>query len=124
MNTIEKLNLLAELREQRTALDEHYTELRQALIPPEIKQALEDVDAEKSGLVSGLDAKIGALEAEIKTDVLLRGETIKGDRIQAIYNKGRVSWDVAALDGYAAAHPEIAQFRKEGEPSVSIRNVK
>jgi hypothetical protein len=26
-----------------------------------------------------------------------------------------------ALDGYAAAHPEIQQFRIEGSPSVSVR---
>jgi hypothetical protein len=38
--------------------------------------------------------------------------------------KGRVSWDGKSLDGYMAAHPEISAFRKEGEPSVSLRNVK
>ena len=124
MNPIEKLNLLAELKEQRTALDQHYEELRLALIPPEIQQALADVEAEKAGLVSGLDAKIGTLETEIKHDVLQRGETIKGDHLLAVYNKPRVTWDSAGLEGYAVAHPEIAAFRKMGWASIAIRGVK
>lgn len=41
--------------------------------------------------------------------------------ITASYGQLRVSWDTKALDGYAAAHPEIQQFRIEGLPSVSVR---
>jgi len=49
---------------------------------------------------------------------------VKGRELEAVYVKGRISWDNKALDGYAAAHPEIGAFRKQGDPSVSIRGVK
>lgn len=29
---------------------------------------------------------------------------------------------IAALAGYAAAHPELEQFKNVGEPSVAIKN--
>ena len=54
-------------------------------------------------------------------DVLLRGESLRGSVYQAIYMKGRVSWDSAAIDQYARAHPEVLKFRREGQPSVSLR---
>ena len=64
-----------------------------------------------------------ALEAEVKQEVIEAGQTIKGSCLQACYAKGRVSWDTKMLDGYVVAHPEVEQFRKVGEPSVSIRKV-
>lgn len=60
-------------------------------------------------------------ERELKALVLESGASVKGNVVQAVFTKGRVSWDTRALDGYAAGHPEVAQFRKQGEPSVSIR---
>ena len=50
------------------------------------------------------------------------GETVKGDHLQAVWSKGRASWDDKALMGYTKAHPELLEFRKQGEPSVSIRS--
>lgn len=41
----------------------------------------------------------------------------------AVYNKGRVSWDSSGLNGYMVAHPEITAFRKEGEPSITLRKI-
>ena len=56
-------------------------------------------------------------------DVFVR-EDLKGSLLHAIYAAGRASWDTKALEGYAVAHPEILQFKKVGEPSVSIREMK
>jgi len=41
----------------------------------------------------------------------------------AVFSHGRVSWDTSSLDQYAKTHPEIGSFRKEGNPSVSLRAV-
>jgi hypothetical protein len=49
---------------------------------------------------------------------------VKSGRAQAVYYKGRVSWDNESLDRYAASHPEVMQYRKEGEPSIQIRVTK
>ena len=60
-------------------------------------------------------------KAEIKNDVLLGGESVVTDVLQAIYVKGRVSWDNEGIDRYARLHPEVLKYRKEGQPSVSLR---
>lgn len=121
MNTIEKLNQLAEMYARRDAERLAYEELRNKIIPQEIKEQLAEIDAEYAGSQEAVNNNIQALETEIKTEVASVGSSVKGDHIQAVYTKGRVSWDTKALDGYATAHPEIAQFRKVGEPSVAIR---
>ena len=69
-------------------------------------------------------ANAAELENKVKSLVVEGGKTEKGERLQAVYTKGRVSWDTKAIDGYAISHPELFAFRKEGEPSVSIRAVK
>lgn len=56
--------------------------------------------------------------------VLEKGESIKGEKLQACFSKGRTTWDTKALVGYAVAHPEIDKLKKAGKPSVSIREVK
>lgn len=58
-------------------------------------------------------------------EVVIRTETsIKGMYLHAIFTKGKTTWDTKALGGFAIVHPEISQFKKVGQPSVSIREVK
>lgn len=61
------------------------------------------------------------LEESIRSQVAVAKETVKNGPVQAVYSKGKVSWEADKLDGYAEAHPEIKAFRKVGKPSVSIR---
>ena len=58
---------------------------------------------------------------EIKTEVLLCGESVSGGMYGAVYTQGPVSWDNDRMTGYAALHPEIPQFRKQSQPIVSLR---
>lgn len=61
---------------------------------------------------------------KINIGVLEKGESIKGELLQAVFSTGRTTWDTKALVGYAVAHPEIEKLKKVGKPSVSIREVK
>jgi len=70
-----------------------------------------------------LQDKAAAIEEQVRMATLAEGKTIKRKFGQAVWAKGRVSWDAKGLEGVAAVIPEIRQFRKEGEPSVSIRAV-
>jgi hypothetical protein len=124
MNTIEKLNKLSDLQAQADAIRLHFQDLRENIMTPEIKEALADVDAEEVTTLEAVSAGISSLTDEVKQEVISGGASMKGDYLQAVWSKGRVSWDTKSLDGYAVAHPELTQFRKEGEPSVSIRSVK
>lgn len=121
MNTIDKLNQLDEFQAQKMILDLDKQAMIDKILTPEIKQAIADIEAEFAGKSEAVDENIEALTAEIKADVLAGGATVKGAHMMAVYAKGRVSWDTKALDGVVVLHPELAQFRKEGEPSVSIR---
>ena len=120
---VDKLNQLAELYSQRDLLGMEKQRLIDAILTPEIKAQIAEIEAEFSGPVQAVNDKAASLENEIRADVVTAGATVKGEYLQAVFTKGRVSWDTKALDGYAAAHPEITTFRKVGEPSVSIRKL-
>jgi len=113
--------------EQLKELDAHKEVVRldkqaaiDKVLTDEIKEQLAAIDTEFDPITENLNTTILAIEADVKQMVFNAGATVKG-AYTAVYNRGRVSWNTKALDGYAAAHPEIEQFKKTGSPSVSIR---
>lgn len=94
------------------------------VLTQEIKEKLAEIDAEFDPKIDELAQQKSMLEADIKQEVLSAGRTVKGTYHSFVWSKPRVSWDTKALDGYAAAHPEIERFRKVGSPSVSVRGGK
>lgn len=98
-------------------------ELIDSILSPEIKAKLAEIDAEFDPQSEKLANEKAQLETEIKKEVVATGYTIKGIYHEFRYSKPRVTWLTDALDGYAEAHPEIKQFRKTGDPSVSVRKV-
>ena len=124
MDVLTQLDQLAELQAQQDVIRLQYQQMRDSILTPEIREQLAEIDAEESTTSEAVNQGIEQLTTAIKGNVLAIGETVKGDKLQAVFMKGRVSWNTKALDGYLAAHPELAQFRKEGDPSVSIRVVK
>ena len=101
MNTSEKLN---ELASKRARLEE----LRKSW------------EAENAELIES----IGSLEAEIKSEVLESGETVKGESLMAVWVSGKVTWDGRQLKKFAETYPAILAASKVGNPSVSFRMVK
>lgn len=124
MNTIDKLNALAELNDERTALALRKQAIIDSILTPEIKAQIASVELEFAPELEAADKAIAALTDEVKADVISGGATIKGDRLQAVWSKGRVSWDSKMLDGMSKLLPQLNEARSEGEPSVSIRAVK
>lgn len=124
------LNELAGLRSAGDAIRLMKEEAIAKATPDELKDAIraateiaEEVSAEFDDKLEAARAKQEEIEQAIRAAVVNHGQTVRGQYLTAVYMKGRVSWDTKALDGYSAAHPEIAQFRKEGAPSVSLRSV-
>jgi len=120
----QKLDELADLQSGQDVIRLRKQEEIDQVITLEVKAKLAEIDAKYLGQTSDLQAKIVDLDKWIRDEVKKLGTSIKGSRLHAVWNKGRVTWNTKALDGYAAGHPEIAQFRTEGEPSVSIRPAK
>ncbi len=121
MDAAELINRWTDLQAAADLLRLDKENKRKAIITPEIQAQLDELDAEYNPTIEAAQANAEALARDIKAAVIDMGVTVKAGAAQAVYAKGRVSWDTKALDGYAAGHPEIIQFRKEGEPSVSLR---
>jgi len=123
MDIIERLDELAESEALRDMLDMQKNELIDAAIPTDVKERIAEIEAEFEPKIDSVTQNIIDLTGYIKRAVSEIGKSVKGARLHAVWSKGRISWNTRALDGYAAAHPEIEQFRKVGKPSVSIRKV-
>lgn len=119
-----QLDKLAEYRAQRDLINMDKQALIDMILTNEIKEKIAEIEAEFSGRMNAVSDNISSLESDIKTAVVTLGNSVKGNDIQAVYVKGRISWDPKSLDGYAVGHPEILHFRKEGDPSVSLRITK
>ncbi len=120
----EMLGQLAEIRAALAAHDLAKQEAIDGVLTPEIRQQIADIETEFDGLTDSAKKAASELEAHLKAAVIEHGATVKAAGLQAVFSNGRTSWDTRALDGYAAAHPEVAQFKVVGSPSVSIRVTK
>lgn len=123
MTTIEKLDKLAEFMSQRDMIQIEKQKCLDMAMPSEVKQAITDINVEYAPKEAALAEQIDNLTAAVKADVIADGTSVKGNFLHAVFTSGRISWDTKGLDGYAAAHPEVAQFKKQGDPSVAIRKV-
>jgi hypothetical protein len=116
----EKLERLSNLRNaaEFTRLD---YETKRTQILKQVQAELDALEAEYKPVMERAEENLDALENEIKTDVLLHGESVSGGMYRATYTQGRVSWDNEGMTKYAASHPDVLQFRKQGQPIVSLR---
>jgi hypothetical protein len=118
----EKLERFSNLRNaaEFTRLD---YETKRKEILKQVQSELDMLDAEYKPVLDAAQENIAALENEIKTDVLLYGESVSGGMYRACYTRGRVAWDNEGMNQYAETHPEVLQFRKQGQPIISLRVV-
>jgi hypothetical protein len=117
------LEIMADLQEQRLIVEQDKQQEIDAILAP-VKDQLEETESRVKVTLDQIDADIAKVDATIREEVLKVGASVKGSRLHAIWNKARVSWDNKSLEGYGVAHPEIFNFRTEGQPSVSIRAAK
>ncbi len=122
MDTKTKLLQLMELDDHLEVLKIDKQRAIDTIITDEIRGQLSAIDDELDPLSMAVRETIAQLEREVKVSVLEHGATVRAETgYTATFVKGRVSWDTKALDGYAAAHPEIERFKKVGSPSVRLR---
>ena len=121
--TAQKLEELANAKDAKQSLRLEYN-VKKADILQQVQAELDALDAEFEPLFDSVDSHVEALEHEVREAILRQGASMRGSRIQAVFMRGRISWDNKGLEGYALAHPEILTFRKEAAPSVQLRVVK
>lgn len=111
---------LAEAKGRASALHAEHQQRRE-LVMEQVRAQLEAVDAEFGEQLRMADEEVGRLEDEVREAVRQAGQSVKQEGIHAIYMRGRVTWDSRELNRYAEMHPELLEFRRIGNPSVSIR---
>ena len=137
MTTLAQLSECADAGTECSAEYEEYLTDKMAEVR-RVKAAMQDVCTEldeqianlmktRESLADPYNKQIAELEEDIRTAALLIQKPFKCDQGKVSFRKSyvKVSWDSKALDGYAAAHEEILQFRKTTvvKPSVSIQVV-
>lgn len=115
------LDALSELQCQREVIDLDKQKMIDSVLTPEIKQKIADINTEFADKYPALQENIDALTSQVKEQVVELGETVNGEYLQAVFVKGRTSWDNSKLDGMMALIPQLAEARKVGNPSVTLR---
>lgn len=116
----DKLNQLGEARRRLEAVRELIESKRKEVLKS-VEADLAEIEALYSGRFEEAQQIVAEIEAEVKSEVLKVGHSVRAAGIQAIYYRPRVTWDSKALARYAETNPEVRQFRKVGEASVSLR---
>ena len=118
------MNLQELLTQLQATIDHYNTQLyrRDMMIADAVKASPFAIDiADADDNIATLTERIKELETAIKPLVIQHGETVKFGKIQAVYTKGRTSWDTDKLEQIASTHPVVNDAKKIGQPSVSIR---
>lgn len=93
----------------------------EALVPQELKDEMRRLKALYRVETDSAQSELTELRGTIDTITLALRHTVRGERKQAVWNKGRTTWDMPALRVYAKSHPEVAALKKTGKPSVTVR---
>ena len=119
MDILTLLHTLATLYTQQAALraQEH------AALPATLRARLAQVQARFAPQHAGLARDVALVESQVKAAVLAHGQSVKGERLHAVYVRGKTHWDTAMLGGYALHHPEVLRCSEPGKPSVTLRKV-
>ena len=123
MKTEEKLDKLSELQKTIEFNRKVHDAQKATLLPPEIKVALDRMDAEFDEKQAEVGKQIDEITTEIKLDTINFGSTVRGTFLMATWNKARETVDMKQLKGYAVAHPEVNSMIKTGEPTCTIRKI-
>lgn len=117
------LDNLANAQAKLTVLMLELTQLKDSVIPADVKVKLADIDAEYQDKIDAANKAVSTFDENAKQMVATYGESVKGTFLHGVYNPGKVTWQNKELDGYAVAHPEIKEFRKQGKPYTTIKPI-
>lgn len=111
--------LIAARAAAATTRDEHRS--RREAVLNRVKPELDALDAEYADRLAESGAEASRSEAEVRHAAVAYGESFRHSGVHAVYCRGRISWDAKGLDVYAVAHPAVREYRRVGEPTVSLR---
>lgn len=120
---MEMVRLRADVESQRLAIQAEVDEKVRSTYDA-IAQRKLDIEDEFAGKGKAADDNIKKLTQEILDAVKELGHTVKGQYKMAVYVRGRITWNTDDLERLIMnGHQELLPYRKEGQPSVTIRGV-
>jgi len=114
------------LLDERCEIERQFYEEFNACMPPELKDAMTEVERKQDEVRAKWDARRGceeldAISAAIQEQAVTLGKSVKYDAGQVVFYHGRVTWDSKKLDGMMALIPQLGEARKVGEPYAVIK---
>lgn len=123
MTTEDKIEQYTEYRQQYELVQAEMERARDIVLA-KVQAELDDINAEFLPKIAAVSTKVAELAEEIKGEVLSRGASVKGSKFNFVFSNGAVRWDSERLKKMVKQIPELALAQKEGEASVSIREIK
>jgi uncharacterized protein YifE (UPF0438 family) len=111
---------LAEARAAAASLEAEYREARSAVLS-QIRDQLAAVDAAYAERLRDAADAAATNEEMLRALIQRHKHSVTLAGVRAVYSAGRVTWDSKKMEVYAQAHPEVREFRKVGNPVVSLR---
>lgn len=117
---------LEDLYARKELAQADYELARDAILTPAQHAQLADLEEQTAEEMEEINDTIKAAEERVRQAVAEHGQTVSGQRWQAVYRKPTVKWDGKGLEQYFKANDPDAlrRFCSEGAPSVSLRFIK
>lgn len=123
-----KLERLDDAIARREVLAIKKEELRKSILTDEQKQEMENIELEFKPGMDAVNEEVNKLRDEINDEIVRYGSSVKSEHLQAVFNRGRVTFDNKGLQQLEKANPTVWEvvknFMKVGDPYTTIRNVR
>jgi hypothetical protein len=117
------MNAISNHRAEQMAQLDAELQAKTKQVYAQVEQRKQEIACEFIDKAGAVSDNMSKLTEAIKAATVEAGRSVKGAHYQAVYVKGRITWNTDMLDGLIVAFPALAKARKEGQPSVSIRRV-
>lgn len=111
---------LEAVRSERLAAQREYVFRRLDILAP-VQAQLDALETEAAGRMKQLEEAVEAAELAVRQAVVGYGRSYWRGKVKATFYRPSVTFDNKALQEYAATHPELEQFKKVGQPRVTIK---
>jgi len=115
-----RLENLSAARATLEALLQKLEQRRQEILE-RVRPMLTQLEAEFVDCLNDAKQELDVREKDARQAVLEHGVSCLCAGIKATYSRPRTTWDAHGLAEYAQSHPEVARFRRVGNPTVSLR---
>lgn len=119
----EALAKVTSARIELSATEASWDKMRDDMIPEDVKVKIRELAEEMAPKVASMSNELAKMELELREMVAAYGQTVTGLKFQVVYISPKPVWNEKALDGYAAAHPDILQLKSMSEPKTQIRTI-